>query len=138
VSHRKQKMSPQDAQKTADHARQNLPCEDCGAAPGEPCTQPGKDRSVCKPRFIAAAIEVRRQARAARLTPELATTQATTQAATLAALPRVSREEIEACRTPAGGYSFTRERLASWGVPWPPPAGWLRALLRQEDSSDVR
>jgi len=50
-------------------------------------------------------------------------------------LPRVPREEIEACRTPAGGYSFTRERLASWGVPWPPPAGWRRALEHGTGSS---
>ena len=57
--------------------------------------------------------------------------------AILARLPRVSREEIEACRTPAGGYSFTRERLAAWGVPWPPPAGWRQALLRGEDVSDA-
>lgn len=41
---------------------------------------------------------------------------------------RVTREEIEAKRTPAGG--FTRAALASWGVPWPPPKGWMRALIR--------
>jgi hypothetical protein len=55
-----------------------------------------------------------------------------------AGLPRIPCEEIEACRTLAGGYSFTRERLAAWGVPWPPPAGWRRALLRGEDGSDDR
>ena len=38
-----------------------------------------------------------------------------------------SEEEIEAARTPRGGY--TRETLASWGVPWPPPTGWKRRLL---------
>jgi hypothetical protein len=97
------------------------------APPGETCARPGRGRTVCKTRYIAAAIAVNQQAKAARRTPE--------QAAILAALPRVSREEIEACRTPAGGYSFTRERLASWGVPWPPPAGWRRALLRDEDGS---
>lgn len=26
---------------------------------------------------------------------------------------------------------FTRETLAGWGVPWPPPKGWKRALIRQ-------
>jgi hypothetical protein len=46
----------------------------------------------------------------------------------------VSHEEIEAGRSPAGG--FTRKQLAAWGVSWPPPAGWLNALLRGEDGSD--
>jgi hypothetical protein len=77
-------------------------------------------------RFIAAAIAIGRQAKAAQRTPE--------QAAILAGLPRVSREEIEAGRSAAGG--FTREQLAQWGVPWPPPAGWLRALLREEGGSE--
>ncbi len=36
--------------------------------------------------------------------------------------------EIEAARTPAGGW--TRAQLAAWGVPWPPPKGWKAALLR--------
>ena len=85
---------------------------------------------MCKNRFAAAAITLSQQAKAARRTPE----QAAELAAILAGLPRVSREEIEACRTPAGGYSFTRERLAAWGVPWPPPPGWRRTLLREEDS----
>lgn len=35
-------------------------------------------------------------------------------------------EEVVAARTPAGGY--TRETLTGWGVPWPPPKGWLAAL----------
>ena len=38
-------------------------------------------------------------------------------------------EELEAGRSPKGGY--TRETLASWGVPWPPPKGWLEELRRQ-------
>lgn len=122
-------MAPEDAQRIADHARQQVACQDCGAAPGAPCTGHGPGRTVCKTRFIAAAIELKRQDKAASQTPE----QAAEHVAVLAGLPRVSREEIEACRTPAGGYSFTRERLASWGVPWPPPAGWRRALLRPDD-----
>ncbi|MFY9931267.1 MAG: hypothetical protein WAK82_25040 [Streptosporangiaceae bacterium] len=91
--------------------------------------RPGRGKTVCRGRYVAAAIAVSREAKAARLTPE----QAAERAAILATLPRVSREEIEACRTPAGGYSFTRERLASWGVPWPPPSGWRKALLRGEN-----
>ena len=125
-----QRTSPLDSREIAAHARQNLECEGCAAEPGSPCA--GSDRIVCRSRYIAAAIALKRQAKAARQTPE----QAAEQAAILAALPRVSREEIEACRTPAGGYSFTRERLAAWGVPWPPPAGWRRALLRGEDGDD--
>lgn len=34
--------------------------------------------------------------------------------------------EIEAARTPAGGW--TRETLAAGGVPWPPPKGWRKQL----------
>jgi hypothetical protein len=36
--------------------------------------------------------------------------------------------EIEAAKTPRGGW--TREQLAQWGVPWPPPKGWKQRLLR--------
>jgi hypothetical protein len=39
----------------------------------------------------------------------------------------MTRDEIEAGRTPAGG--FTKAQLAKWGVPWPPPKGWKKALL---------
>ena len=112
--------------------RQHLPCHDCGAAPGEPCTQPGRGRTVCKSRYIAAAIAIRRQAKAERRTPE----QEAELAAILATLPRLTREEVEADRSPAGG--FTRKQLAAWGVPWPPPAGWLHALLRDEGGADDR
>ena len=131
MSPRKRRMSPGDAQKTASHARQNLSCDDCGATSGQPCKQPGGGRTVCKSRFVAAAIAIRRQARAKRRTPE----QAAELAAILAGLPRLSRAEVEAGRSPAGG--FTRKQLAAWGVPWPPPDGWLRALLRGEDGSDA-
>ena len=34
--------------------------------------------------------------------------------------------EIYAARDSRGGHS--QEVLASWGVPWPPPPGWLRTL----------
>lgn len=36
-------------------------------------------------------------------------------------------EQIEAARTPAGGW--TRETLAAWGVSWPPKKGWKVQLL---------
>jgi hypothetical protein len=132
VSPRTRPASPEEAKKIAAHAQQNLPCHDCNATPGDPCTQPGRGRTVCKSRFVAAAIAIRRQEKAAPRTPE----QAAELAAILAGLPRLTREEVEAGRRPAGG--FTREQLAAWGVPWPPPSGWLRALLRDEDGGDDR
>jgi hypothetical protein len=36
-------------------------------------------------------------------------------------------EELEAGRSPAGG--FTRATTAAWGVPWPLPKGWKEKLL---------
>jgi hypothetical protein len=121
-------MSPEGAQRTAAHARERLACDDCSAAPGEPCTRPGPGRSVCKPRFIAAAIALKRQARAARQTPE----QAADLAAILASLPRVPSPEIEKCRTAKGGYSFTRTWFLEHGLPYPPIPGWRQAVERKE------
>jgi hypothetical protein len=40
-----------------------------------------------------------------------------------------SPDDIEAARTPAGGW--TRDQLAAWGVPWPPPKGWRKKLITQ-------
>ncbi|WP_445277472.1 hypothetical protein [Streptomyces sp. DSM 41033] len=37
-----------------------------------------------------------------------------------------SPEEVEAARTPAGGWK--RDQLAAWGIPWPPPKGWKDEL----------
>lgn len=42
---------------------------------------------------------------------------------------RITREEIEAARTPTGGW--TREQLREWGVAWPPPKGWKNALAAE-------
>lgn len=45
-----------------------------------------------------------------------------------------SPEEIEQAKTPGGGW--TRAQLAEWGVSWPPPKGWRRALEnRRRDQS---
>ena len=110
----------------AAHAQAAVSCEDCTAGPGDQCDRPGSGRSVHKSRYVAAAINLRQQARTSRRTPE--------QAAILASLPKVSAAEIEAARSPRGGW--TRATLAGWGVPWPPPSGWLRALLREEDGSE--
>ena len=130
MSPRTRRATPEESRQIADRAVQ-VRCDDCGAAPGEPCIQPGKGRSVHRPRYIAAAIAIRRETKAARRTPE----QEAELAAVLAALPRLTREEVEAGRSPAGG--FTRDQLAAWKVPWPPPAGWLGALLRSEEGDDA-
>jgi hypothetical protein len=42
-----------------------------------------------------------------------------------------TEEEIEAARTSRGGW--TRAQLARWGVPWPPPRGWKKALVERGD-----
>jgi hypothetical protein len=114
--------------KIAAHAWQHQTCDDCGATPGEPCTQPGRGRSVHKPRYVAAAIAIRRQAKAAHCTAE----QAAELAAILAGLPKVPSAEIEKCRTPRGGYSFTKAWFVEHGLPYPPVAGWRQAVEREE------
>ncbi len=40
---------------------------------------------------------------------------------------KITEAEIDAKRTAAGGWS--KSDLAAWGVPWPPPKGWRKALL---------
>lgn len=114
MSPRTRRATPEETRQIAARAAQ-MRCDDCGAAPGEPCIQPGKGRSVHRPRYIAAAIAIRRETRAARRSPD----QEAELAAILAGLPTLTREEVEAGRSPAGG--FTRKQLAAWGVPWPPP-----------------
>lgn len=42
---------------------------------------------------------------------------------------KVTEEEIEAKKTPAGGW--TRKDLEAWGVPWPPPKGWKKVLVEE-------
>jgi hypothetical protein len=39
----------------------------------------------------------------------------------------LAAEEIEAARSPKGGW--TKATLAAWGISWPPPAGWKERLL---------
>jgi hypothetical protein len=43
-------------------------------------------------------------------------------------MKKLSKEEIEACKSAKGGYS--RAALARFGVPWPPPRGWKQALIK--------
>lgn len=58
-------------------------------------------------------------------------------------MKRVTNEEVEAARSPKGGW--TRATLAKWGVPWPPPRGWRRVITLdhprkrgQAESTDSR
>lgn len=44
-------------------------------------------------------------------------------------------EEIEAARTPRGG--FTRAQLAEWGVPWPPPRAWRDRLAAFTEADGI-
>jgi hypothetical protein len=115
----RRKASPEEARRVASHATAYLPCETCSAPPGMPCTRPGQGRSVHKARYTMAAIILSQRDKESRRTPQ--------QAAILAGLPRLTEEQIEAGRSPKGGW--TREQLARWGLPWPPPAGWRQALL---------
>ena len=46
----------------------------------------------------------------------------------------ISNEDIEALKTPKGGY--TRATLESLGVAWPPPKGWKRKLLQNQRQID--
>jgi len=79
-----------------------VPCPTCHVKAGQPCRS-----------YRAVAIhQARRQALADR--PPV----------------RLTAQEIEAGRSPRGGW--TEATLAAWGVPWPPPKGWQRRLLKDE------
>lgn len=108
----RRRTSPEDARKIVTHAREHVTCSDCGALPGLLCTRPGRGRTVCQARFVAAAIEMKQALRAAARTLE--------QQAVLASLPKIPKAEIEAYRTPKGGYRLTKEWFTSHGIPYPP------------------
>jgi hypothetical protein len=40
---------------------------------------------------------------------------------------KLTDAQIEAAKSPRGAW--TKKTLAAWGVPWPPPKGWRRALI---------
>jgi hypothetical protein len=129
VSARQRRIPPEDVARIVAHAQDHEACTDCGAGPRQPCTRPGPGRSVCKSRFITAAIELKQVLRAAARTLE--------QQVTLADLPKIPKAEIEACRTPKGGYSFTKSWFLEHNLPYPPVAGW-RAAVEREDGADDR
>jgi hypothetical protein len=47
----------------------------------------------------------------------------------------ITAEEIEAAKTPKGGW--TKKQLAKWGVPWPPPQGWKKQLLKTSSKPEA-
>jgi len=99
----------------------NVPCPTCFAKKGEPCRS-YRDITVHRGRREALAdlsVQAERLLAASRKT-----------AGTLTA------EEIEAGRSPSGGWSAAT--LAGWGVPWPPPKGWRQRLLKDEGGGPPR
>jgi len=46
---------------------------------------------------------------------------------------RLTEAQIAAGRSEKGGW--TRATLKSWGVPWPPPAGWRKRLTQRAESN---
>ncbi len=46
---------------------------------------------------------------------------------------RVSAEEIDAEKTPSGGW--TKASLEKWGVSWPPVKGWRQKLIENYEQS---
>lgn len=45
---------------------------------------------------------------------------------------RVTAAEIDAAKTPKGGWTYAQ--FAEWGVPTPPPKGWKERLLAFDDA----
>jgi hypothetical protein len=118
--------SPRQAEVIAARAQRDIRCGACGADPGRPCTDVPPGRAVHGGRWAAAARRARSEARAGNLTGA--------QRAALARLPRIPAEEIEACRLPGGGHNFTREWFLAHDLPYPPVAGWRKAVERAEDT----
>ena len=49
---------------------------------------------------------------------------------------KFTNDEIEALRSPNGGFS--RSVLARLGTPWPPPRGWKKALMKGQAPASKR
>ena len=50
---------------------------------------------------------------------------------TKAEIKKPTLDEIMQAQTPNGGW--TKEVLAKWGVSWPPPKGWKKRLISQDE-----
>lgn len=77
-------------------------CPACEADPGEKCRGPRGPREACHLERIHA------------------------YAITHMGIPAPSPDQVLAAQSDRGGW--TKAQLAEWGVPWPPPKGWRRAL----------
>lgn len=44
-------------------------------------------------------------------------------------MTKLTRDEIMAARTPAGGW--TKAQFAKWGITWPPTKGWIERLTKE-------
>lgn len=128
MSKTRRRTSPEEVRRIIAHAREHLVCEDCKAAPGEPCARPGSGRTVHKSRYISAAIEMKQALRAAAQTLE--------QQAILAGLPKIPKAEFAAITTERGGLRATRGWFLEHGLPWPPISGWRQAVEREDDGDD--
>ena len=93
-------------------------CPRCGSKRGMPCT--GAAGGTRKSNHAERVIAVGRLANLPKHTTD-----------DIKCHGRVSRREIEEGRTPRG--AFTRETLAKWGVPWPPPSGWIEHITKGEN-----
>lgn len=45
--------------------------------------------------------------------------------------------EAEILKGESGNGGFSRKQLAEWGVPWPPPKGWRKELIRQAREAEA-
>jgi hypothetical protein len=101
----------------------NVPCPTCRVKAGEPC----------RSRRAISLHQGRREALADLSVQARQLLAAGRKPAPQESGVKLTMAEIEAGRSPSGGWSAAT--LASWGVPWPPPKGWLRRLLK-DDAAD--
>lgn len=111
------------------------PCQECGAIRGAYCANDSGSSHVShQVRINLAHLMANGFARAKEVLPRrraaLVREAGPIQGPLFVEPARVAptAAEIEAGRSPAGGW--TRKTLAQWGVPWPPPKGWRKALIR--------
>lgn len=47
----------------------------------------------------------------------------------------ITNDEIERSRSKKGGW--TRKTLSKWGVPFPPPKGWRKAITKRDSGTSI-
>ncbi len=110
---------------TALDAALNVPCPTCYVKAGQ----------ACRSRHAISLHQARREALADLGAQADQLLAASRKPARQEDGMKLTAEEIEAGRSPRGGWSAAT--LASWGVPWPPPKGWRQRLLKDEDEDGV-